>query len=100
MLQHLPNVVKHPFGKRKQLIMCCNRMRTISSSVFERNGASMAHSSALWDVVLQADIKGEQNQRMMELFPNQFVQDHLPDLDNQYQWLAAETCKPVKGSLA
>jgi len=58
-----------------------------------------AFISAL-DGVLQADIKGEQNQRMTELFQNQFVQDHLPDLDNQFQWLAAETCKPVKGSLA
>lgn len=52
------------------------------------------------DIVLQADIGGEQNQHMTELFRNKFVQDHLPDLDNQFQWLAAETCQPIKGSIA
>jgi len=58
-----------------------------------------AFISAL-DIVLQADIEGERNQHMTELFQSKFVQDHLPDLDNQFQWLAAETCQPVKGSIA
>jgi len=52
------------------------------------------------DKVLQADISGEKNQHLTELFQAKFVQDHLPEVDNHFQWLAADTCQPIKGSIA
>jgi len=52
------------------------------------------------DKVLQADISSEKNQHLTELFQTKFVQDHLPAVDNHFQWLAADTCKPIKGSVA
>jgi len=58
-----------------------------------------AFISAL-DMVLQADIGSERNQRVSELFHSKFVQDHLPENDNQFRWLAAKTCQPMQGSIA
>jgi len=58
-----------------------------------------AFISAL-DMVLQADIGSERNQHVTELFHSKFVQDHLPDNDNQFRWLAAKTCQPIQGSIA
>lgn len=55
---------------------------------------------AALDKVLQADISGERDQHLTELFQTKFVQDHLPGLDNHFQWLAADTCEPIKGSIA
>jgi len=52
------------------------------------------------DKVLQADISGEKDQHLAELFQTKFVQDHLPQVDHHFQWLAADTCKPIKGSIA
>mmetsp|Transcript_82399 Transcript_82399/g.249892 ORF Transcript_82399/g.249892 Transcript_82399/m.249892 type:complete len:378 (+) Transcript_82399:78-1211(+) len=50
--------------------------------------------------VLQADIEGEADQHVRELYETGFVQKHLPATDDHFKWLDAGTCKPIQGKIA